>query len=149
MLDNDIERELLRDAVDPEGDLSIAVNMEMGHQNQRRISSNNNNANGTAINAIKSINRFCGANATGNQSGRISFNRAATGQCKGCGQTWTSTHRQVCPAQGKKRSHCGLLNHFAKVCRKKLNNTRNSRQDTCIINEENFEIKEQVVNPEN
>ena len=51
MLDDDIQRELLRDTVDPERALSIAVNNEMGHQNQQRISSNNNNnANGTAIN---------------------------------------------------------------------------------------------------
>ena len=64
MLDNDIQSELLRDTVDPERALNIAVNMEMGHQNQQRISSNNNNnASGSAINAIQSFNRFRGANA--------------------------------------------------------------------------------------
>ena len=31
MLDDDIQRELLRDTVEPERALSIAVNMEMGH----------------------------------------------------------------------------------------------------------------------
>ena len=82
MLDDDIQRELLRDTVDPDIALSIAVNMEMGQQNQQRISSNNNNnANGTTINAIQSVNQFRGANARGYQSGRISFNRAVTGQC--------------------------------------------------------------------
>ena len=40
-LDDDIQRELLRDTVYPERALSIAVNMEMGHQNQQRKSSNN------------------------------------------------------------------------------------------------------------
>ena len=63
-----------RETLDPERALSTAATMEMGHQNQQRISSNNNNANGTAINAIQSFNRFRGANARGNQSGRISFN---------------------------------------------------------------------------
>ena len=70
MLDDVIQRELLRDTVDPERAFSTAVNMEMGHQNQQRISSNNNNsASGSTINAIQSVNRFRGANARGNQSG--------------------------------------------------------------------------------
>ena len=72
MLNDDIQRELLRDKVDPEGALSIAVIMEMGHQNEQRISSNNNNsASGSAINAIQSFNIFCGANTRGNQTGRF------------------------------------------------------------------------------
>ena len=87
MLDNDIQRKLLRDTVDPDRALSIAVNMEMGQQNQHRISSNNDNANGNAINAKQSFKRFRGANAHGNQSGGISFNRAAVGQCRCCGQS--------------------------------------------------------------
>ena len=122
MLDDDIQHELLRDIVDPERPLSIAINMEMGHQNQRRISSNNNNsAAGSTVNAIQSFNRFRGAGARGNSSGRVAVNRATIGQGRGCGQIWTTTHRQVCPALAKKCNHCGLLNHFAKVCRKKLN----------------------------
>ena len=120
MLDNDIQRELLRDTVDPERALSITVNMEMGHQNQQRTSSNNNNsAAGSTVNAIQSFNRFPGASARGNPSGRVAVNRATIGQDRGCGQVWTTVHRQVCPALGKKCNHCGLLNHFAKVCRKK------------------------------
>ena len=82
MLDDDIQRELLRDTVDPEGALSIAVNMEIGHQNQHWISSNNNNNNsatGSAINAIQSFNRFCGANTRGNQSSRTTLNLASIG----------------------------------------------------------------------
>ena len=150
MLDDDIQPELFRDTVDPERALRIAVNIEMGHQNQQQISSNNNNnANGTAINAIQSFKKFRGGNACGNQSGRNSFNRAATGQCIGCGLTWTSTHRQVCPALGNKCNHCCLLNHFAKVCQKKLNKIRSSRQDTRINNVENSENTEQNKNSEN
>ena len=119
MLDDDIQRELLRDTVDPERALSIAVNMEMGHQNQQKISSNNG-ATGNTVNVIRSFNRFRGAGSCGNQSGRVAANRASIGQCRGCGQAWTTTHHQVCPAMGKECNHCGLLNHFAKVCRKNL-----------------------------
>ena len=150
MLDEDIQRELQRDTVDPETALNIAVNMEMGHRNQQRISSNNNNsATGSTINAIQSFNRFHGAGARGNQSGRVAVNRAAMGQCRGCGQVWTPTDHQVCPALGKKCNHCGLLNHFAKVCRKKLNNARNSCQDNRINKVETGETTEQKTYSEN
>ena len=82
MLDDDIQRELLRDTVDPERALSIAVNMEMGNQNQQRISSSNNNSTANiTINAIQSYNRFRGASAHGNQTGRVAVNRAPIGQC--------------------------------------------------------------------
>ena len=95
MLDDDIQREFLRDTVDPEKALSIAVNIEMGHQNQQRISSNNG-ATGNTVNVIQSFNRFGGAGARGNQSGRVAVNHASVGQCRGCGQALTTTHRQVC-----------------------------------------------------
>ncbi|XP_075265053.1 uncharacterized protein LOC142357289 [Convolutriloba macropyga] len=118
MLDDDFQREHLRDTNDRERALSIAVNMEMGHQNRQQFSTNNNNsAAGSTINAIKSFNRFRGAGALGNQSGRVAVNRAAVGLCRGCGQVWTPSHRQVCPALGKKCNHCDLLNHFTKVAK--------------------------------
>ena len=149
-MDDDIQRKLLRDTVDLERALSIAVNMEMGHQNKQRISSNNNNsATGSTINAIQSFNRFRGTGVRGNQPGRVAVNRAAMGQCRGCGLVWTPTHRQVCPALGKKSNHCGLLNHFARVFRKKLNTTRNSCQDCRINNVETAKTTEQITHSEN
>ena len=71
------------------------------------------------------------------------------GQCRGSGQGWTPTHRQVCPALGKKCNPCCLLNHFAKVCRKKLNNRQNSCQDNRIDNLETAETTEQNTHSEN
>ena len=142
MLDDDIQRELLRDTVDPERALSIAVNMEMGHQNQQRISSNNGET-GSTVNAIQSFNRFCGAGVRGNQSGRTVVNLASVGQCRGCGQSLTTTHLQVCPAMGKKCNHCGLVNYFAKVCGRKLNTARNTQQNNRINNVETAEITDQ------
>ena len=142
MSDDDIQRELLRDTVDPERALSNAVNMEMGLQNQQRISSNNS-ATGRTVKAIQSFNRFQGASVRGNQSGRTVVKRASVGQCRGCGQSWTPTHRQVCPAMGKKCNHCGLLNHFAKLCRRKFNTARNTQQNIRINNIETAEISDQ------
>ena len=149
MLDDDIQLELLRDTVDPERALIIAVNMEMGNQNQQRISSSNNNsAANNKINAIQSFNRFRGASARGNPTGRVAVNRAPIGQCRGCGQAWTTTHRQVCPALGKKCNHCGLSNHFAKICREKLNTTQYSRQGNRITNVETAKTTEQNTHSE-
>ena len=45
--------------------------------------------------------------------------------------------------------NCGLLNHFAKVCRKKQDNTRNSRQDNRINNVETSEATKQNTHSEN
>ena len=150
MLDDDIQGELLRDTVDPERALSFAVNMELGHQNPQRISSNNG-ATSSTVNAIQSFNRFRGAGVRGNQSGRTVVNRALVGQCCCCGQPWTTTHRQVCPAMGKKFNHCGLLNHFTKVCRRKLNNARNTQQNKqnisdCDSSDDNYVATVENVN---
>ena len=41
-----------------------------------------------------------------------------TAKCNPCVKI--GPHRQVCPALSKKSNHCGLLNHFAKVCQKKI-----------------------------
>ena len=142
MLDDDIQREILRDTVDPERALSIAVNMEMGNQNQQRIASNNG-ATGSTVNAIQQFNRFRGAAVRGTQSSRVVTNRASFGQCLGCGQVWTPTHRQVCPAMGRKCNHCGLQNYFAKVCRRRLNNTRNTQQTNRINTVETAETSNQ------
>ena len=148
MLDDDIQRVLLRDTVDPERALSIAVNMEMGYQNQQRISSNNC-ATGNTVKAIQSFNRFRGASARGHPSSGVAVNRASVGQCRDCGQIWTTTHRQVCPEMGKKCNPFGLLNHFAKVCRKKLTNARTSRQNNRINNVETVETTDQNTSQEN
>ena len=52
------------------------------------------------------------------------------------------------PALGKRCNHCGLSNHFKKVCRKKLNTTRNPRQGNRINNVETAKTTEQITNSE-
>ena len=122
----------------------------MGHRNQQRISSNNkNSAAGSTVNAIQSFNRFRGAGPRGSPSGRVAVNRAAIVQCRGFGQVWTTTQRQVCPALGKKCNNCGLLNHFAKLCRKKLKTTQNSGQGNRINNAKTAETTERNTHSEN
>ena len=38
--------------------------------------------------------------------------------CHFCGMSWTSEHRNKCPALGKNCNDCGIENRFAKVFRK-------------------------------
>ena len=50
---------------------------------------------------------------------------------------------------GKKCNHCGLLNHFVKVCRRKLNNAQNTQQNNRINNVETAETTNQNSSQEN
>ena len=90
MLDDNIQRKILRDTVEPERALSIAINTEMGHQNQQAFSSNNNN---TGVNVVQQFTECRGANALVIQQNRTTFNRESIGLCRDCGQNWTPTHR--------------------------------------------------------
>ena len=113
--------------------------MELGHQNKQRISSNVN-----GVIAIKQFNPFRGASACVQQQNRSAFNCVSTGLCRGCGQNLTPTQLQVCPPLGKKGNHSGLLKHFAKVCRKKKqNSSKNIQQSKRINHVENSENTEQ------
>ena len=89
MLADDIQRELLRDTAEPEGVLNIGVNIEIGYQNPHWKSSNNASANAQIQQRIRNL-----------------FHREANGLCRKSGQTWTTNHRQVYKAKGKKCNRC-------------------------------------------
>ena len=40
-------------------------------------------------------------------------------------QRWSHNHRQICPANGKMCTNCGITGHFAKKCRKPKNHKDN------------------------
>ena len=140
MLDDDIQRELLRDTVDPERALSIAVNMEMGHQNQQRISSNNS-ATGSSVNAIQSFNRFCGASVRGTQSGRT-----AVHQLVNVVVAVSLGHQRIARfvllwVRNVITVVCSITSQ--KVCRRKFNTARNTQQNNRINNIETAENSDQ------
>ena len=80
MLDDDIQRELLRVKVEPERALSTTVNREMALRNPQRTSSNNN----SCVNAIQQFTGFRGAITITQQWNRNTFNREANGVSGSC-----------------------------------------------------------------
>ena len=94
--------------------LENAMNMEMGIQNQLKISGS---PASTTTNEITSQTII-------NVQGSWNRSRASTSQfvkptiCSNCGYSCSPFQRQKCPARGKNCKNCGIANHFAKVCRK-------------------------------
>ena len=114
MQDGEIQSELLKETRTAKKALEIAMNIEMGMQNQLKISGSPASTTAIEITSQK-IN---------NVQGSWKRSRASTNQfvkptiCPNCGYGWSPFHRPKCPARGKNCKNCGIANHFAKVCRK-------------------------------
>ena len=114
MQDGEIQRELLKETRTAKKAIDVAMNIEMGIKNQLKIS-------GTA--AQTSANEIT-SKTLNNVQGSWNRSRPSTNQfvkptiCPNCGYGWSASHRQNCPARGKNCKNCGIVNHFAKVCRK-------------------------------
>ena len=91
------------------------MNIEMEIQNQLKISGT---AAQTTTNEITST-------TVKNVQGSWNRSLPSTNQfakptiCPNCGYgwSWSASHRQKFPARGKNFKSCGIVNHFAKVCR--------------------------------
>ena len=114
MQDGEIQRELLKETRTTKKTLEVAMNIEMGIQNQLKISgtaaqTTTNEITSTTVNNVQeSWNR---SRPSTNQFVKPSI-------CPNCGYGWSASHRQNCPARGRNCKNCGIVNHFAKVCRK-------------------------------
>ena len=113
MQNEDIQKELLKETVDPDKALAIAINIKMGTLNQLKMNSSKTELNST----VNQLQRMRIANATPFSTMNTPARKKPT-TCRFCGMSWTPEHRNRCPARGKKCNNSGIENHFAKVSRK-------------------------------
>ena len=93
----DIQKELLKETVEPDKALVMAINIEMGTLNQLKIIASKFELNST----FNQVQRMRIANATPFSNMNTTARKNPT-NCNFCGMNWTSEHRNKCPARGKK-----------------------------------------------
>ena len=114
MIDHETQKELWKETVEPSKALEIAIQMEMGAQNQHKINQN-------LMSSSNSVNLINNAQQTKRDFTRyatVPQNYQYTSICMNCGLRWSHNHKQICPANGKKCNNCGITGHFARKCRK-------------------------------
>ena len=112
MQDPEIQRELLRETLEPAQALHLAINMELGQRNQPQIT---NSQPASHVNAVTSQRSFRQPSQRPTTS---SFTRPSNQLCRNCGLSWSANHKNNCIASGKTCNKSGLQNHFSRVCRK-------------------------------
>ena len=123
MINHETQKEFLRETVETSKALEIAIQMEMGAQNQQKINQNLM----PATNSVNVVNNYLPRNRNANaQQTRRDFTRYPTvpqnypysSICSNCGQRRSYNHRQICPENGKKCKNCRIIGHFARKRRK-------------------------------
>ena len=138
MQDGEIQRELLKETRTAKKAFEVAMNIEMGIQNQLKIS-------GSSVHPTTNETSSSSAN---NIQGYWNRSRPSTSQfvkptiCPNCDYGWSAAYRQNCPARGKNCKNCCIANHFAKICRKpkqpykpmpKVNNVKDSISEAATV----------------
>ena len=138
MQDGEIQRELLKETRTAKKALEVAMHIEMGIQNQLKISGTathqtTNKVTTTSINNTQS---------SWKRSRPSTRNLVKSTICPNCGYGWSAANRQNCPDRGKNCKNCGIANHFAKACRNpkqpfkpkpRLNNVDDSFSETATV----------------
>ena len=145
LIDPEIHKQLLKQTVEPRQALELAINMEIGMRNQHQFQQHNKIVISANVNAVQFANISRTQNWQ-NSNSVLRQNNRSTVYCSNCGGLWLPNHRDKCIAKGKTCNNCGLLNHFAKVCRKqKYVKLQNSEKKMVSVLEEEPHPKESVI----
>ena len=110
--------------------------MELGMRNQHQIQQHSKIVVPANVNAVQ-LNNNSRKPYWKNTNNASKQNNRSTLYFLNCGGIWLPNHREKCIAKGKKCKKCGLLNHFAKVCRKQKNaKSQNSKRKMVRVVEE-------------
>ena len=101
MQDPEIQRELLRETLEPAQALRSAINMELRQRSQLQIT---NSQPASHVNAVTSQRSFRQPSQRPTTS---SFTRPLYQLCRNCGLTWSANHKDKCIASGKTCNNCG------------------------------------------
>ena len=92
LIDPEIQKELLKQTVEPSQVLELAINMELGMRNQLQIQQHNKILIPASVNAVQ----FPNSSRTPNWSNQYNFQRQknrSTLYCSNCGGIWPPNHR--------------------------------------------------------
>ena len=137
LMNPEIQKELLKQTIEPRQALELAINMERGMQNQHQIQQHKKIVISAKVNAVQFAynSRTPNWQSLNNASRQ---NNRSTLYSSNCVGLWISNHRDKCIAKGKTCNNCGLPNHFAKVCRKQRNvkPQKSKKQMVSVVEEE-------------
>ena len=151
MIDQEIQKELLKTTLTPEKALKLTVSRKLGIRSQLAIQSkqlpdlpqNALTGRDEIVSEISSasyrdfgrtIATPCGT-YRGNNRLTTNNKRTAPHNCRNCGQVWDINHEAKCQAMGQLFRRCNKPNHFAKVCRSNLSRSQNQRSINEVDNQ--------------
>ena len=109
MPDGEIKRELLKETRSAKKALEVAMNNEMGIQNQLKMSVNavHQKTKEITTTSIK-------VQSSWNRSRPLTNNFIKPTICPNCGIEWSAVHRKNCPARGQKKQNLRNCKPFCK-----------------------------------
>ena len=144
-IDPELQKELLKQTIEPRQALENTINMELGMRNQHQIQQRNKTVIPASVNAVQFPNSSR-APIWQNPNNFQRKNNRSTLYWSNCGGIWLSLLIVINVSQKVKPvTIVKLLNHFSKVCRKQKNaRPQNSMKKTVNIVVEESHPEESV-----
>ena len=130
LIDAEIQKELLKQTVQPHQALELAIKMEVGMRNQLQFQLHNKTLIWASVNAVQFPNNPRSSNWSFSNNFQKPKSRPPL-YCSNCGGNWLPNHPDKCILKGKTCKNCGLMRHFGELCRKqKKVKPQNPKEET-------------------